>query len=265
MLPGIDDGPEDLERSLELLRAAADSGTATIAATPHLRPDFPDVHVDELADRCATVREAIERERISIRLVSGAEVSVVWAADASDEELGLASYDQRRTDLLIETPNMMPVGIDRFVHGLAEKGYRITLGHAERSLDFQRDDAALRELVNQGVLVQVNADSLLSAHSSRRLREFARHLMCEGLAHVIASDGHRGSSWRPVTRLAEAVEAAAELVGPTRARWMTAEAPATILRGAELPPAPPVVLQPKRRTLFGRSIGSLRAALDDDG
>jgi protein-tyrosine phosphatase len=252
VLPGIDDGPEDLEQALTMVRAAAESGTATIAATPHLRPDFPDVHVHELAGRCQEVREAIERERIPIRLVSGAEVSVVWAVDASDEELALASYGQRGTDLLIETPTMKLVGMDRFLCQLQAKGYRVTLAHPERSLDFQRDDASLRELVAHGVLLEVNAESVHGSEADGRTRRFARRLLTEGLAQVLASDGHRGDSWRPVTMLAEGIEGAGELVGAERARWMATVAPAAIVDGVELPAAPPVIEQPKRHRLFGR-------------
>jgi protein-tyrosine phosphatase len=252
VLPGIDDGPDDLEQTLAMLRAAAESGTATIAATPHLRPDFPDVHVDELADRCQSVRDAIEREGISIRLAAGAEVSLLWAVDASDEQLALASYGQRGTDLLIETPTMKLVGMDQFLYQLHAKGYRVVLGHPERSVDFERDHDPLRELVAQGVLLQVNADSVLGADGGGRIRRFARHLVTEGLAHAIASDGHRGTAWRPVTRLSDAAEAAAELVGPERAQWMTSAVPAAIVHGAELPLAPPVIQRPGRRRLFGR-------------
>jgi protein-tyrosine phosphatase len=43
VLPGIDDGPDDLDQSVSMLRAAAASGTDKIVATPHLRSDFPGV------------------------------------------------------------------------------------------------------------------------------------------------------------------------------------------------------------------------------
>lgn len=251
VLPGIDDGPEDLNESLALARAAAGCGIATIASTPHLRPDFPDVHVHELADRCEAMREAIDRDGIPIRLVCGAEVSLTWAIGASDQELALASYGQRGTDLLIETPTVSTLSIDRFLEVLQTKGYRLTLGHPERNLDFQRDDSRLREVVAKGVLLQVNADSLLGLGEDRGAKRLARHLLTEGLAHVIGSDGHRAALWRPVTQLQEAVRAAVELAGPGRAQWMTQAAPSAILEGDELP-EPPVAVPPlKRRRLFG--------------
>lgn len=251
MLPGIDDGPDDLEESLALARAALACGTTTIAATPHLRPDFPDVHVRELAERCRAVREALERERISLELVCSAEVSLSWALDASDEELALASYGQQGSDLLIEAPFGQIVGLDRFLQLLGSKGYRITLAHPERNRYFQSEVGPLRALVDQGVLVQLNADSV-AGHGGRGATRLARRLLTDGLAHVIASDGHRGSAWRPVTRLAQGVQAAAELAGAERAEWMAAAAPAAIVHGAELPEPPPLSRPPKRRRLLRR-------------
>ena len=41
LLPGIDDGPRDMDEMVELARAAAADGFETIAATPHLRSDHP--------------------------------------------------------------------------------------------------------------------------------------------------------------------------------------------------------------------------------
>jgi tyrosine-protein phosphatase YwqE len=105
VLPGIDDGPSELEGSIAMLRAAAESGVSTLAATPHLQASFPAVDVRELAGRCQELRDVITREGIEIRLVSGAEVSLVWALEASEEDLRLATYNQGGADLLIETPS----------------------------------------------------------------------------------------------------------------------------------------------------------------
>ena len=91
----------------------------------------------------------------------------------------------------------------------------------------------LGELVRQGVLLQVTASTLASP--KRRTHAFARGLVREGLAHVIASDSHGAGLDR--AGLAAGVAALAE-VAPRRARWMVTEAPAAILAGAPLPPPP---------------------------
>lgn len=241
-----------------MARAAAASGTTTLAATPHLHPDFPGVLVEEIAARCERLRLELERERIQLELVSAAEISLTWALEASDAQLTAASYRQRGRDLLIETPFAQAVGIDRFLHQLQAKGYRITLAHPERNSRFQQDTRPLGALVEQGILLQLNADSLLGPGGTRSTKRAARELLTGGLAHVIASDGHRGAGWRPVTRLAAAVEAAGRLVGPERASWMAETAPAAIVSGTELP-TPPAIDQPRRtRRLFGLRQGLSR-------
>jgi protein-tyrosine phosphatase len=202
VLPGIDDGPSQIDDAVAMLRAAAGCGIATIVATPHVRSDFPGVDVHELAGRCAEMRARLADEAIVLELAGGAEVALVWAIDASEEELRLASYGQRGTDLLIETPLTT----------------NTLLGDARRS-----------PTCRLGV-----------------------RLCNEGLVHALASDSHRAESWRPVTRLPEAVAAAAALLGPERARWMAVDAPAAILQGAELPEAPPIVAKRRQTRLWGR-------------
>lgn len=251
VLPGIDDGPPDLESALAMARAAANAGTTAIAATPHLRPDFPDVHLDELGWRCRDLRAALEREQIPIQLVGGAEASLGWALEASAEQLALASFGQKGHDLLVEAPFSPVIGLDRLLDDLQAKGYRVTLAHPERSAEFHRDEPSLRRLVDQGVLLQINSDSLVGSSGSP-IQRFARHLCTESLAHALASDGHRAAEWRPVTTLAEGVAAAAELVGAERAQWLAEGSPRAIVNATELPAPPAIAGASKRWRLFGR-------------
>jgi protein-tyrosine phosphatase len=237
-LPGIDDGPSDTEGAIAMLRAAATTGIGTLAVTPHLRSDFPDVHVDELDRRCRALREAVARENIEIEVVCGAEVSLLWALEASDEELALATYGQRGTDVLIETPTFDVVGFESVLNQLRARGLRVTLAHPERNVEFQRAPSRLADLVHDGVLLQVNAETLLSTDRRSDTHRLGRYLCAEGLAHVLASDGHRAAGWRPVTCLGKAAQIAATLVGPDRARWMTHAVPEAIIAGTAIPEAP---------------------------
>src|SRR4051812_41243671 len=104
VLPGIDDGPADLDGSLELLAAAADEGIVTLAATPHVRPDHPDVIPAELGPRTAELAAAASQAGLDIELVSGGEVDLNWAQQADDDVLRAASFGGRGHDLLVETP-----------------------------------------------------------------------------------------------------------------------------------------------------------------
>src|SRR4051795_6587893 len=58
ILPGLDDGPPDLDASVALARLAAADGTRTIVATPHVREDYP-FAIEEIARLTATVNERL--------------------------------------------------------------------------------------------------------------------------------------------------------------------------------------------------------------
>jgi protein-tyrosine phosphatase len=246
VLYGIDDGPSERADSEEMLRTAADSGTATIVATPHLRGDFPNVHVGELAARGDELRAWITDQGLEIELVNGGEVGLVWALDAEDEALRLGSFGQRGADLLIETPTSTG-GIESLLYQVRTRGFRVTLAHPERSREFQRDASALEALVERGILLQVNADGLLGNARKSPTARLAQQLCVDGLVHALASDSHRAEQWRPVSVMPEAVAAAAELVGPERAEWMVVDSPAAIVAGRPLPEAPPVVSPQRQR------------------
>jgi protein-tyrosine phosphatase len=237
VLPGIDDGAADLEESLRIVRAAAGEGTTTLAATPHLRPDYPSVNVGDLAGAVALVNEQVPYD-VDVRVIPAAEVDLLWAQSAGDEDLRLASFDQRGSDLLVETPyGPLPENFEDLLFRIAERGFRLLLAHPERSVAFQRDPARLRRIVERGALVQITLPSLTSPNPKSRTRALAFDLIREGLAHNIASDAHSPGPVRP-PRLAAAVAAAAQ-VAPARAEWMVTDAPAAILAGESLP-APPV-------------------------
>lgn len=246
VLPGIDDGPAAMADSIAMASAAAASGTSVLAATPHLHSSFPDVHVGEIADRCRSLQAALQERDIAIEIVPGAEVDVEWLLDASDAEIELASYGQRGRDLLIEVPPGSVRVVEAVFPRLRSKGYRVTLAHPERALGLEHDHAWLRSLVNQGLILAVNAGALLRSRGSGRGR-VARWLCAEGLARVLTSDGHRGNDWRPVTQLADGAKVLSELVGPDRAMWMTRDVPRAILEGETLPVAPPVEPPPRHR------------------
>jgi len=101
--------------------------------------------VHELAGRCASLREAIAEEGIEIGVASGAEVSLVWALEASHKQLGLASYGRRGGDLLIETPSINVAGAEALLdepRGRARQrsnvnGGKLALQRRARALDIR--------------------------------------------------------------------------------------------------------------------------------
>jgi protein-tyrosine phosphatase len=246
VLPGIDDGPPDTEGSIALATRAAADGVQVLAATPHVRADHPGVRPDELGERVEHLRAALDAAGVGIEIVGGGEVDIFWSQSATADDLRRVSYGQRGTDLLVESPyGALPERFEQLLFQLRARGMRLLLAHPERNPTFQAQPKRLGDLVRQGVLLQLTASAL--AAPRRRTHAFARGLVREGLAHVIASDSHGAGIQR--AGLAAAVAALAE-VAPERAHWMVTAAPAAILAGAPLPPPPRD--RARRRALWSR-------------
>lgn len=237
ILPGIDDGTSTDQEALALAGAAARDGVTTIAATPHLRRDYPLVRPEELAGRVTALQRELDIAGVPVRVACGGEVDTLWASKATEADLALVSYGQRGTDLLLETPYgfLSPI-FEPLIADLRDLGYRVLLAHPERNPTFQGDPAHLKRLARDGVLLQVGADSIALAPRRSPSRRLALMLIEEGLAHVIASDAHgpklgRGPElWPAVTAAGRSARA--------RAAWMVRDAPAAILAGDPLPPPP---------------------------
>jgi protein-tyrosine phosphatase len=65
ILWGLDDGARSLEESLGIARAALSDGTRIVAATPHVRDDFP-TSVSEMEARLAELRSALRAAGIDM-------------------------------------------------------------------------------------------------------------------------------------------------------------------------------------------------------
>jgi protein-tyrosine phosphatase len=249
LLPGIDDGPADLAGSLAMAEVAVRSGTRRIVATPHLREDFPDVRPAELAQRVAQLNAELARAGVGLEVLPGAEVDVSAALERSDEDLRAATLAGNGTDLLVETPyGALPSIFENLLASVRSRGFRVTLAHPELNPSFQAHAERLGLLAEDGVLVQITARSL---QRRSRARPLALAAIEHGWGTVLASDAH-SADWRPPVLGEYVSEAARRHPGlAERLRWMTEAAPAAILAGGELPPAPAV----QRGGLLGRLLG----------
>ena len=253
LLPGIDDGPPNLDVSAQLAAEMAEGGVRAVAATPHCRHDHPGVVPAELAGRCAELQERLAREGIPIEVVPGGEADLVWALDSSEDDLRLVSYGQRGHDLLVETPYLpLTTTFEALLFELTIKGYRLLLAHPERNATLREDPPRVAELVRRGALVQVTASSLVAPGRRSRSATLARGLVKEGMAHVIASDAHGPAAPGRAT-LAQGMEVAVDLVGEARARWLVEEVPTAIVAGEAIPRAPEATA--RKRGLLRRLAG----------
>jgi protein-tyrosine phosphatase len=227
VLAGVDDGAATIEESVAIARASADEGVRVLAATPHVRDDYPTgaATMERLVDELRAIVAEVE-------IVRGGELALDFLPRLPDGELARFGLGGSRA-LLLETPYYgWPLDIDDALFGFAVQGFTLVLAHPERNADVRAQPERLRPLVESGTLVQLTAASV-DGRIGRSSRATAFRLLELGLAHLVASDAH-APSIRQI-----GMSAAAEAIGDDAlARWLTVEVPAALLEDERVPRRP---------------------------
>jgi protein-tyrosine phosphatase len=241
VLPGVDDGARTIEDSRELASKAASDGITAIAATPHVRHDYPTTP-DRMEAGVAALRRDFPEQGIPVEVLHGAEVDLEAMRALGADDLRRFTIAQSGRYLLVEFPYRgWPLDLEQALFDLALSGIVPILAHPERNAEVQAQPGRLGPIVERGGLVQVTAASL-DGRLGRRARKAAQDLIATGHAHVLASDAHR-----PEIREV-GLAAAVEGLDDELAGYLTQVAPSAIVDGEAVPPPP----AQKRRGRFLR-------------
>jgi protein-tyrosine phosphatase len=236
VLPGLDDGAVDLDEAVEMCRAAAEDGIEVLAATPHVRDDYPTTPL-QMEQALAALRAAAGD---SVRLVGGGEIDLEWL-DRPRDELARFALAGNPKYLLVETPYVgWPLDLPEKLFRLLAEGITPVLAHPERNAEVQERPDLLEPIVAGGTLVQLTAASIDGRIGSRP-RSCAATLLDRNLAHLLASDAHA-----PGVRAIGMSAAVAALGDEPLARWLTVDVPSAIVENEPLPPRPPAARQRRR-------------------
>lgn len=196
ILPGLDDGARDIYDTLNMAAMAAESGVTAMIATPHsnLPGGYGTYFDEEYRAAYQYAAEAIERERIPLKLYPGMEV---FAASNLPELLAegrVMTLNESRY-LLVEFDFEED---EEYAAHILEQIQRMkaipVVAHAERYVFVQERPEIVRTWKEQGILVQVNKGSYLGRFG-RDAAETAWLLTDQFLVAAIASDAH-SPEWR---------------------------------------------------------------------
>jgi protein-tyrosine phosphatase len=232
ILPAIDDGARNIGESVGIARAAVRDGTTVIAATPHVRQDYP-TRPEDISSGVEELNRVLGEDGVPLRVVPGAEISLGRLRKLGRDELvGFALAGNPRF-VLVEFPYRgWPEDIVDEILRLSGAGITAVLAHPERNEVVQGDVSRIQFAVAAGALVQVTCGSL-TGDAGRASRRTARSLLGRRLCHLLASDVHGPNVRR--TLLGEARQSVGD---DELARWLTEDVPGAILNREELPPRP---------------------------
>jgi protein-tyrosine phosphatase len=252
ILPGVDDGVQSVSEALELIRMESSGGTHTFVASSHVIEKVDFDRLARFAEKLEEVREAVSREGMEIALHPGGEIYPSAKMLQALDEGKPVTVGNKGTHILVDLPmGPLPHDFDSLLFEVKVRGITPIIAHPERNAQLQANPQTIAELVEKGMLLQVNAPSLYGKYGPKA-QEVAFQIIGRRQASFLASDSHRASR-KPV--MGSAVNILEERIDAAYIRLLTKDSAAAILAGEPVP-ARPMAPEEKKggflRNMFGR-------------
>ncbi|WP_438347587.1 tyrosine-protein phosphatase [Paenibacillus sp. FA6] len=189
ILPGIDDGPQQLEQAIGLARAAVAEGITTLIATPHHLNGRYNTPTEVMMQAVDMFKHELLQHRIPLRVEPGQEVHVHPGWIDEFYRGNLCTLANSRYMLLEFPARQVPPNLQDVLHELKVKGIIPILAHPERNSEVVNSIKVTNELLEQGVLFQITAHSIVGLFG-KRVQKWCFHLCKKNQLHFISSDAH---------------------------------------------------------------------------
>lgn len=196
ILPGIDDGSDSLETTIEMLRLAWEEGIRTMIATPHYREGRLETPTEQLLELYRQVLAEAQKIDTSFQIYLGNELYSSYNLAEHLDSGRAHSLNGTRYVLVEFSPSKSYSEMRMAFRSLQMSGYRPILAHAERYECLLEENTRVRELISSGVYIQVNASSIAGDYGFR-IRMFSRGLLKHGEVHFVATDTHNPDDRAP--------------------------------------------------------------------
>jgi tyrosine-protein phosphatase YwqE len=197
-LPGLDDGVNDFDEALTVVRQLKDLGYQKLVTTPHIMSDTYRNDPAIIRSRLRELIEFLSENSMDIKIEAAAEYYFdSWLINEVEENRPLLTFGDNY--LLFEMNYMTePYQLKDFIFKVTTQGYKPVLAHPERYQFMTLEKA--EDLHHRGVLLQVNILSFMDYYS-KPVRQMANHLVDRGWVDFLGSDCH---NQRHATLIADA-------------------------------------------------------------
>jgi tyrosine-protein phosphatase YwqE len=189
LLPGIDDGVQDLEASVTLVRGMRELGYQKLITTPHVIWDLFKNTPAIIHEKLYLLQKAVADAGIEIEIQAAAE----YFLDEHVEEL-LKKKEPLLTlsgnKVLAEFSMAFPsLNIKDLLFEMVMNGYQPVIAHPERYVYLQKNKDFYRELKDIGCLFQLNLLSIYGYYG-RSVKDLSEYLLSEDYYDLIGTDLH---------------------------------------------------------------------------
>ncbi len=268
ILPGLDDGPQTLQESLQMAAMAVKQGIQIIAATPHVVEGIYENEKSNILENVRKFQAVLLKENIPLKIIPGAEIHISSHIFTLFKNKELLTINNAGKYILLELPHFQPIPpyLENLVFQLSLEGIRTIIAHPERIISVQKNPNILIPLIAQGVLLQCTLTSI-SGHFGEETCKTVEVLLKSSMVHFLASDMHNTGG--RLNLIQESLRRIEGLVGKENAKNMISHVPEMILEGRDLriPYSQLDQMQIPKRNLWGfpRGVFAPRGQNRDQG
>ncbi|MEA1918980.1 MAG: CpsB/CapC family capsule biosynthesis tyrosine phosphatase, partial [Campylobacterota bacterium] len=189
LIPGIDDGAQNVSESIELVRALKNLGYTKLITTPHtMLQRYPNTS-QSILEGFDILKDALLKENIDIDIEVASEYYLDEHLMDLLEKRDVLTFGDNY--LLFEMSYINhPVNYEEMIQKMIDYGYKPVLAHPERYLYLGRNFDKYISLRILGVYLQLNINSIAGYYSAE-VQQNARRLIDEGMVSFLGSDTHR--------------------------------------------------------------------------
>lgn len=244
ILPGIDDGPDNTDKALEIARIASKAGTKVMVATPHTLNGLYRNDRDSILEKVAEFQKSLIASGILLNVLPGADIALTPELLPCLDSGKLITINDDGKYLLAELPPYyLPEKIHEIIFGLKTRGITPIITHPERDGIIMKNYEILAGFIERGCLSQITAMSLTGGFGGK-IKSFSADLIKAGMIHIIASDCHSHDKRPPSLR--GAIGIVSELIGLDNTMKMVKDTPAAVIKGEEVEIPSPLIIIKKR-------------------
>lgn len=189
LIPQIDDGVKTYEESIGIIRQLHDLGYRKLITTPHIISNYYPNTPELICDEVEKLNQKVSEAGVEVEIIAGAEYFVddAFLDQVKAKEKFLTFGDNY---ILLETAFMnKPIFLEEVIFNLQSMGLKPILAHPERYAYFHDDLEVLNHLLETGLMLQININSLTGYYSSAA-KHTAMKLLDQKAVHFLGSDLH---------------------------------------------------------------------------
>ena len=202
LLPGIDDGCQTIEESLELSRYAVENGITHSILTPHIHIGRYENNINTIFNEFNLLKNSLSEKKILLHIGFAAEVRIGFEIIEMIQKnlIPFLGTVGKHRYLLLEMPHShIPPGYNNLIEWLINNQVIPVIAHPERNKELQRNPKKAQELINLGCLFQLTSASI-SGKFGPYCQQASNDFLDNNWVTFVASDAHNFNNRPPDLR-----------------------------------------------------------------